>query len=117
MNLTAFSLKHTRFTFVIFACIAALGLSSFLDIPRREDPLLNIPGAIVVVIFPGASSIEIERLVIRPLEDSVKELDDVRKMRAVIKDGVGVINVDFNWTVSPPPGSPCLTRSPRSPTT
>ena len=101
MNLTAFSLKHTRFTFVIFACIAALGLSSFLDIPRREDPLLNIPGASVVVIFPGASAIEIERLVVRPLEDSIKALDDVRKMRAVIKDGVVVLGIDFNWTVSP----------------
>lgn len=101
MNLTAFSLKHTRFTFVIFACIAALGLSSFLDIPRREDPLLNIPGAVVVVIFPGASAIEIERLVVRPLEDSVKELDDVRKMRAIVKDGVVVLTVDFNWSVSP----------------
>ena len=101
MNLTAFSLKHTRFTFVIFACIAALGLSAFFDIPRREDPLLNIPGAVVVVIFPGASAIEIERLVVRPLEDSVKELDDVRKMRAIVKDGVVVLTVDFDWSVSP----------------
>ena len=101
MNLTAFSLKNTRFTFVIFACFAALGFSSFLDIPRREDPLLNIPAVAVVVVFPGASAVEIERLVVRPIEDSIKELDDVRKMRAVIKDGVVVLTVDFNWTVSP----------------
>lgn len=101
MNLTAFSLKHTRFTFVIFACIVALGLSSFFEIPRREDPLLNLPAAIVVVVFPGASAIEIERLVVRPVEDSIKELDDVRKMRAIIKDGVVVLYVDFNWNVHP----------------
>jgi multidrug efflux pump subunit AcrB len=101
MNLTAFSLKNTRFTFVIFACIVALGLSAFFDIPRREDPLLNLPAAFVVVVFPGASAMEIERLVVRPVEDSIKELDDVRKMRSVIKDGVVVLYVDFNWSVHP----------------
>ncbi|MBI5768916.1 MAG: efflux RND transporter permease subunit [Verrucomicrobia bacterium] len=101
MNLTAFSLKNTRFTFVVFACIAALGLSSFLDIPRREDPLLTLPGSVVVVVFPGASATEIERLVVRPIEDSIKELDDVRKMRAIVKDGVVILTVDFNWTVQP----------------
>jgi len=101
MNLTSFSLKNTRFTFVIFACVAVLGLSSFLEIPRREDPLLILPGAVVLVVFPGASAFEIERLVIRPIEDSIKELDDVRKMRALVKDGVVVLTVDFNWAVQP----------------
>ena len=101
MNLTAFSLKNTRFTFVIFACIVALGLKAFFEIPRREDPLLNLPAAFVVVVFPGASAMEIERLVVRPVEDSIKELDDVRKMRSVIKDGVVVLYVDFNWSVHP----------------
>ena len=101
MNLTSFSLKNARFTLVIFACVSVLGLSSFLEIPRREDPLLTLPGSAIVVVFPGASAMEIERLVVRPLEDSVKELDDVRKMRALIKDGVVALNVEFNWSVSP----------------
>jgi multidrug efflux pump subunit AcrB len=101
MNLTAFSLKNTRFTFVLFFCIIALGINAFLEIPRREDPHLNLPGAFVVVVFPGASAVEIERLVVRPLEDSIKELDDILKMRAVIRDGVVVLTTDFGWNVSP----------------
>jgi len=101
MNLTSFSLKNSRFTFVIFACVAALGLSAFLEIPRREDPTLILPSAVVLAVFPGASAVEIERLVVRPIEDAIKELDDVRKMRAVVKDGVVVLTVDFGWNVTP----------------
>lgn len=95
MKLTAYSLRTPRFTFVVFFCIAVLGLSSFFGIPRREDPSLNIPWTVAVVVLPGASAVEMERLVVRPLEDSIKELNDIRRMRAVIKDGVVVLTIEF----------------------
>jgi multidrug efflux pump subunit AcrB len=99
MKLTEFALRNTRFTFVVFLCIAALGLHAFNTIPRREDPSLDIPTCIVVAIFPGASVTEIERLVVRPLEDSIKELNDIRKIRAAVRDGLVVLTVDFSWSV------------------
>lgn len=104
MRLTAYALRNSRFTFVVFFCIAALGVSSFLGIPRREDPSLNLPWTLAVVVFPGASAVEIERLVVRPLEDSIKELEDIKKLRATIKDGVVVLTVEFMSHVDPDKG-------------
>ncbi len=101
MKLTEYALKNTRFTLVIFCCFTALGISSFLSIPRREDPTLNFPRTVVVAVFPGASAVEIERLVVRPLEDSIKELDDITKLRATIRDGVVVVTVEFQPQVDP----------------
>jgi multidrug efflux pump subunit AcrB len=86
MNLTEFALRNNRFTYVVFFCIVALDLSAFLSIPRREDPSLKIPTTVVVAVFPGASAVEIERLVVRPLEDNIKELDDIRKLRATLEN-------------------------------
>ena len=40
----------------------------------------------MVAVFPGASAVEIERLVVRPLEDNIKELDDIRKLRATLEN-------------------------------
>src|SRR5471032_1536409 len=99
MNLTESALRNSRFTFVVFICIVALGFGAFETIPRREDPALNVPTSVVVVIFPGASATEIERLVVRPIEDSVKELSDIKKLRAIVKDGVVVMTVEFSWSV------------------
>jgi multidrug efflux pump subunit AcrB len=101
MKLTEYALRNTRFTFVVFIFIVALGFHAFNAIPRREDPSLNIPTCIVVVVFPGASAIEIERLVVRPLEDSIKELNDIRKLRANVRDSLVVLTVDFSWSVDP----------------
>jgi multidrug efflux pump subunit AcrB len=99
MNLTNFSLRHPRFTFVAFLFVVALGLDALREIPRREDPMHDLPGATVVVIFPGASALEIERLVVRPIEDSIKELDDLNRLRSVVKDGVVVTTVEFKWGI------------------
>lgn len=101
MKLTAYALKNTRFTLVVFFCFIALGVSSFLSIPRREDPTLNFPRTVVLAVLPGGSALEIERLVVRPLEDSIKELDDITKLRATIRDGVVVMTVEFLSHVDP----------------
>jgi len=101
MSLTALSLKHYRFTFVVFLFIVAVGASAFRDIPRREDPMHDLPGSTVVVVFPGASAVEMERLVARPLEDAIKKLDDLHRLRSVIKDGVMVTTAEFHWGIDP----------------
>ena len=36
------------------ALLTVLGLLSFLTMPRREDPIFDIPTASLVVVFPGA---------------------------------------------------------------
>ncbi len=101
MKLTAFALRHTRFTYVVFFCAIALGLNSFLSIPRREDPVLKAPMSMAVVIFPGASAAEMERLVARPIEDAVKELDGITKLKSNIKDGLLLTTVEFGWDTDP----------------
>ena len=95
MKLTDYAVKHSQFTLVVFACLAALGLTSFLTIPRLEDPNLKIPSFIVVAVYPGANATDIEQLVARPLEDAFKELDDIDKIRSSVKDGYVSVTVEF----------------------
>lgn len=101
MKITEFSVKHAQFTLVVFACIAALGVASFLGIPRMEDPALKVPAFTVTAIYPGANATDIEQLIARPLEDSFKELDDVEKVRTTVKDGFAVISVEFTYGTDP----------------
>ncbi len=101
MKITEYAVKNSQFTLVVFFCIAALGVVSFLGIPRMEDPALKVPSFTVTAVYPGANATDIEQLVARPLEDSFKELDDVDKVRTTVKDGFAIVTVEFTYGTDP----------------
>lgn len=101
MRITDLSVRHGQFTFVVFVCAVVIGVLSFRSIPRMEDPALKVPAFSVVAIYPGANATDIEQLVVRPLEDAVKELDDAEKIRTTVKDSFAFMNVEFTWGTDP----------------
>ncbi len=101
MNITRYAVKNFQFTIVVFFCLVALGVSSFRNLPRSEDPAMRVPGFTIVVVYPGANPIDMERLVARPIEDRLKELDDIDKIRSSVQDGVAVVSIDFFYGSDP----------------
>ena len=98
MRIWAFSVTRWQFTLVLFGLLIALGLSSLSRIPRSEDPEFHVPIPTIVVVYPGADPVDIERLVVDPIEDAINELDDIKRMDSRSMDGVGVIQVEFQWS-------------------
>lgn len=78
----------------IMACILFGALSIALT-PRDENPQILVPGAEVLVALPGASAEEVERLVIRPLEGIVKQINGVDHTYATAVNSMGVLMVQF----------------------
>ncbi|MFT3830608.1 MAG: efflux RND transporter permease subunit [Opitutaceae bacterium] len=101
MKLTSFSVRNHQFTILVFLCLAAVGFNAFRNIPRSEDPKLLIPASTVIVVCPGANAVEMERLVARPIEDAVKELDDLHRLNTSVEDGVAVLGVEFYYGNDP----------------
>ena len=64
--------------------------------PREEDPYFKIPAFFITTIYPGADPKDLERLVAKPIEDRLAELDDVKKIETTIVDGVAsIIVIEF----------------------
>jgi multidrug efflux pump subunit AcrB len=101
MRIWDFAVHRWQFTLVAFALLIALGLYAFQSIPRQEDPSFPIPVTSVIVVFPGADPVDVERLAVDPIEDAIAELDDVKDIRSFSEDGLGVIRVEFEWTTDP----------------
>ncbi|MBV6654169.1 MAG: efflux RND transporter permease subunit, partial [Mameliella sp.] len=101
MNIPKFSIKNYQFTLTAFVFLLVMGLTSFLEMPRREDPALDIPNMLVLAVFPGASPTDMERQVVDVLEESINELDDLKELETTIRDGVASIEVEFNFGVDP----------------
>lgn len=101
MSITDFSVRNRAFTLVMTLALLAVGVYAFRHIPRAEDPDLDVPVLRVVVVQPGANPQDLERLVARPLEDAIKELDDLDHLTTEIRDGVVTLVVEFTYGTDP----------------
>lgn len=101
MRIWKFSVERWQFTLVLFGLLIAVGVNSLLNIPRSEDPEFHAPIATVIAVYPGADPRDIEQLVVDPIEDAINELDDIKRIDSRSLDGVGVVQVEFQWDQDP----------------
>lgn len=99
MKITDFAVKNYPFTLIVFLLIAVIGAFTVINMPRAEDPELNAPIFPVTVIYPGTSPVDIEELVIKPMEKSLYGLENIRRLKTIIGDGFAVIRVEFKYGV------------------
>lgn len=101
MILPRLSLQHSPFTIVVFIALLVLGIGAFLRMPRQEDPIILVPGAVVYVVYPGAQPTDLEELILEPLEQAVNELEGIRYLRTRAENGLAVVNVEFDYGLDP----------------
>ncbi|AKF09318.1 efflux RND transporter permease subunit [Sandaracinus amylolyticus] len=101
-NISEFAVKRWQFTLVVFGMLLALGVSSLVAIPKSEDPTFPLPVFVVVAVLPGASPLDLEQLVVDPIEERVQALDDLDRVETTIRDGLAVIRVEYEAGVDVP---------------
>jgi multidrug efflux pump subunit AcrB len=101
MKITDFSVKNYQFTLIIFVLLSALGISSLLNMPKAEDPDVNPPSFTTIAIYPGTSPKDMEQLVVKPIEKRMNEMDDVKRIRSTIDDGLAVTQIEFKYETDP----------------
>jgi len=101
MKITDFSVKNYQFTLIVFVMLAAIGVNSLLNMPRGEDPDIQAPQFSAIVIYPGTSPKDMEELVVDPIEKRFNEMDDVKRIRSTIDDGLAVIQIEFKYETDP----------------
>lgn len=94
MNIPKFSIENYQFTLTVFVALLVMGIMSFLGMPQREDPVVEIPNTIVVAVYPGANPEDMESQVVDVIEEAINELEDIKEIRTTISDGVAVIGVE-----------------------
>ncbi len=98
-RLTDFFMRRLTLFWSLVIGILFLGVISFLRMPKLEDPAVAVKQAMIVVVYPGATAHEVELNVAQALEDELRSLPDVRKIKTECKDGMAQITVEFLMTV------------------
>ena len=99
MKIAELSVKHYQFTVLMFAMLVVLGVTSWLSIPRGEDPTFPAPNYTVVAVYPGANPTDLEQLVVDKIEERVKELEDLKEMKSSVRDGLATVALEFEPSV------------------
>ncbi len=97
MKISQYAVKNYQFTLVIFIMAIALGLNTLFNMPRSEDPNTKIPMYPIIVVYPGAGPADIEELVVKPIEKKVYSLENIKRIKTNIKDGVAVLTVEYKY--------------------
>lgn len=101
MRMLEMPIRRWQFTLVAFLCLVVMGVFAFRSIPREEDPHIKFAAYFVIGIWPGAEPQDLERLVAKPIEDRIAELDGVHKLETTVVDGVSFVAVEFEASVDP----------------
>jgi HAE1 family hydrophobic/amphiphilic exporter-1 len=95
MWLTRFSIARPIIVAMLFIALAIYGVFSFFQIGRSLNPNVTFPIVAISATYPGASPAEMERLVIKPIEDQIDGIDNLDQMSATAEDGLAVVVVQF----------------------
>lgn len=101
MKISEYAVKNYQFTLIMFLMAAALGVTTLLTMPRSEDPEIEAPQYALIVVYPGTSPEDMEELVVDPLEEKLNDLEDMKRIRTNISDGLMVMRVEYKYESDP----------------
>jgi HAE1 family hydrophobic/amphiphilic exporter-1 len=95
MWLTRFSIQRPIIVSMLFIALAVYGMYSFFTIGRSLNPNITFPVVVVSATYPGASPAEMERLVVKPIEDQIDGIDNLDQMSATAEEGLAAVVIQF----------------------
>ena len=96
MWLTRFAITRPVITMMVFAALAIFGIISYFQLGRSANPPgTTFPIVIVAASYPGASPQDMEKLVIKPIEDQLDGIDHLDQVSATAQEGSAVLVVQF----------------------
>lgn len=101
MQLPALAIRNYQFTIVLFLLLVMLGVLSFFTMPRSEDPQFDFSAAVIKVVSPGTIPMDMEKLVVDPIEEALNELEDIKNVKTNVEDGLTVIRIEFLYGTDP----------------
>ena len=102
MNWLRWPLEHYSITLLIVAILFGMGIYGMYTMPKDEFPHATIRQGVVVAVYPGATSEEIEQQVARPLERYLFTFGEVNRVKTTTtsQNGMCIVMVKLNDDVN-----------------
>ena len=98
-RLARFFMERPVIFWSFVGAIIIAGILSFIQMPKLEDPAVSAKQAMVVVSRPGASAHEMELEVAQMMEEELRALPNVKKVKTQCSNSTAMFTVEFKMTV------------------
>ncbi len=97
-RIVAFAMKNKQIVFLFVVMLMLFGMYSLFIMPKQEFPVFTIRQGLVIGVYPGATSAEVEKQLTKPLEKYLFSYKEIKKDRtfSISKDGLAIIVVELN---------------------
>ncbi len=92
--------RNSRLLILTIILIFVWGISSYLALPRLEDPELVSRNAVVKTFFPGADAERVEALITKKIEDELSEIEEINTYIATSSSGSSIINIELKDSIT-----------------
>ena len=95
-------LEHYPISLLIVGILFVLGIFGMWNMPKDEFPQATIRQGVVIAVYPGATSEEVEQQVARPLERYLFTFKEVKRNKTTTQsqNGMCIVMVELNDNVN-----------------
>ncbi len=96
MNMLDAILRRPRTVITVMVLMLVAGVAAYLNLPKENQPAIDIPYFYVSVTQSGLSPRDADRLLVRPLQTKLRNIDGLKSMRSTAYSGGASIILEFN---------------------
>lgn len=90
-NLSEWALNHRAMVLFLIVTTLIVGVFSFTQLGRLEDPNFNVPTMTITVAWPGADAEQMQDEVLNRIERKLQDIDGIDYLRSFSRQGYGGI--------------------------
>ncbi|MGD1712808.1 efflux RND transporter permease subunit [Dapis sp. BLCC M172] len=87
--------RNLRLLILTILIIVVWGVSSFLTLPRLEDPELTSRFAVITTFSSGADAEQVETLITEKIEEQLFEIEEIKTTNSTSKVGISTISIEL----------------------
>ncbi|MEM9011776.1 MAG: efflux RND transporter permease subunit [Pseudomonadota bacterium] len=89
--------KHARMILAFVLLSIAAGTLAYVGLPKEGEPDIDVPVLFVSVPFPGISAEDSEKLLVRPMETELRDIEGLDKMTGIAAEGYAAMSLEFEF--------------------
>jgi multidrug efflux pump len=90
------AMRRSRTVIMSLAVIIIAGVVTYASVPKEAEPDINIPIVYVSMTHDGISPEDAERLLVRPMEQEIRNIEGIEEMIGNAYEGGASIQIEFD---------------------
>ena len=97
MNIYKTAVHNPITTILVFVAIAIFGVFSLMKMPIDLLPHIDTTQIMVITAYPGASAVDIEENVTKPMENTLNSVDNLKHITSQSKENISIVTLEFQY--------------------